>query len=273
MRFQNVGFIGCGNMGGALARCAARGLSAQGSGRLLLADADAGKAAALAELTGGAVSANQAIAEQCDLIFLAVKPQVLAAMLEGIGQTLAGRTDRFVLVSMVAGVPTERVLDLAGGSYPLIRIMPNTAAAVGEGMIQFCRRGASGEEAAAFCRLMQSAGVLDELPEHLIDAASAVSGCGPAYLCLALEGMADGGVSLGLPRDKALLYAAQTIVGLGKLAVESGQHPGVLKDQVTSPGGTTIQGVRALENYRTRAAFMEAVIAAYEKTISLKNHT
>ena len=273
MNYQNVGFIGCGNMGGALASCAAQGLKRQGSGKLLLSDADPNKAAALAGRTGGLVSGNEEIAKVCDLIFLAVKPQMLADMLAGIAPLLSGRNDRFVLVSMVAGVPIERVQALAGGAYPLIRIMPNTAAFIGAGMIQLCASGAGEDEVAAFRALMADAGVLDELPERLIDAASAVSGCGPAYLCLALEGMADGGVSLGLPRDKALLYAAQTIAGLGKLAVETGLHPGVLKDQVTSPGGTTIQGVRTLENYSTRAAFMEAVIAAYDKTIQLKEGT
>ena len=273
MIYHRVGFIGCGNMGGALASCAAKGIARQGCGTLLLADVDAGKAQALAERTGGEVVSNGELAGKCDLIFLAVKPQFLEDALAGVAPLLLSRTDRFVLVSMVAGVPMARVRELAGGAYPIIRIMPNTAAFVGAGMIQLCADGASAEEVAAFRALMADAGVLDELPERLIDAASAVSGCGPAYLCLALEGMADGGVSLGLPRDKALLYAAQTIAGLGRLAVETGLHPGVLKDQVTSPGGTTIQGVRALENYSTRAAFMEAVIAAYEKTVQLKEET
>ena len=140
-------------------------------------------------------------------------------------------------------------------------------------MIQFCTSGVTDEETEAFLNLMKDAGEFDAIPEKLIDPASAVSGCGPAYLCLALEGMADGGVSLGLPRDKAIRYAAQTILGLGKLAMETGLHPGVLKDQVTSPGGTTIQGVRVLENYSVRAAFLEAVIASFEKTAELKKNT
>ena len=271
MRYQTIGFIGCGNMGGALARCAAKNLI--GSERILLSDVDAAKMRALCDATGAQASDNRTIAQRCDLIFLAIKPQMLAEVLEGIRSDLRARTDRFVLLSMVAGVPICRVLELSGRDAPIIRIMPNTPVSMGEGMVQYCHQGCAPEEVEAFLALLQGAGLFDELPEHLIDAASAVSGCGTAYLCLALEGMADGGVALGLPRDKALRYAAQTIAGLGKLALQSGLHPGVLKDQVTSPGGTTIQGVRALENYRTRAAFFEAVIASYEKTERLKQST
>ena len=250
MRYQNIGFIGCGNMGGALARRAAKNLI--GFERILLSDVDAAKMRALCDATGAEASDNRTIARRCDL---------------------RARADRFVLLSMVAGVPICRVLELSGRDAPIIRIMPNTPVSMGEGMVQYCHQGCAPEEVEAVLARLQGAGLFDELPEHLIDAASAVSGCGTAYLCLALEGMADGGVALGLPRDKALRYAAQTIAGLGKLALQSGLHPGVLKDQVTSPGGTTMQGVRALENYRTRAAFFEAVIASYEKTESLKQST
>ena len=271
--YRRIGFIGCGNMGGALAKCAAKGIARIQSGELLLSDALFEKAEALAEITSGRVCSNETLAEECDFLFLAVKPQMLEDLMQQIAPVLCKRNGRFVLVSMVAGVEISRIRELSGGEFPVIRIMPNTAAAVGAGMIQFCSSGISEEEEEAFLELMRDAGAFDRIPEHLIDAASAVSGCGPAYLCLALEGMADGGVALGLPRDKAIRYAAQTILGLGKLAMETGLHPGILKDQVTSPGGTTIQGVRALENFSVRAAFMEAVIASYEKTEELKKNT
>lgn len=273
MNYSSIGFIGSGNMGGALARCAARSIERIGSGRILLANRTAKKAEMLANEVGGTVCSNNDIAGNCDLIFIGVKPQFTAEMLDGIAPVLASRADRFILVSMVAGLTTERICELAGGDYPVIRIMPNTACAIGEGVMQYCFRGTTEEETNAFRELMSSAGLIDEIPEKLLDAASSVSGCGPAFLCLALEGMADGGVALGLPRDKALKYAEQTFAGLGKLALETGLHPGVLKDQVTSPGGTTIQGVRALENRGVRAAFMEAVIAAFEKTAELKKNT
>ena len=271
--YQRIGFIGCGNMGGALAKCAAKGIERTGFGKLLLADATPSKAEALAAATNGQVCTNETAAERSDLLFLAVKPQMLEDLMHEISPVLRARTDRFVLVSMVAGVETGRIRELAGKEYPVIRIMPNTAALVGAGMIQYCSFGVTDGETETFLSLMQDAGAFDPIPEKLIDAASAVSGCGPAYLCLALEGMADGGVALGLPREKAIRYAAQTILGLGKLAMETGLHPGILKDQVTSPGGTTIQGVRALENFSVRAAFMEAVIASYEKTQELKDNT
>ena len=270
--YRKIGFIGCGSMGTALAACAKKG-SANTDAALYFANRHIEKAEALAARLGGTAMANEQLAGMCDLLFLGVKPQFLREMLDGIAPVLAARTDRFVLVSMVTGVTTERLQQMAGGAYPVIRIMPNTASAVGAGVMQVCALGVTDGELHDFKTLMASAGLIDELPERLIDAASAVSGCGPAFLYLAMEGMADGGVALGLPRDKALAYAAQTMLGAGKLAIETGLHPGVLKDQVTSPGGTTIQGVRALENYRVRAAFMEAVIAAYEKTETLKKNT
>ena len=116
---------------------------------------------------------------------------------------------------------------------------------------------------------MSAAGILDELGEHLIDAGSAVSGCGPAFVDLFIEALADGGVECGLPRDKALLYAAQMVMGSAKLVLESGEHPGTLKDRVCSPGGSTIVGVHALENGAMRSAVINAVVSAYEKTVDL----
>ena len=263
--YNTIGFIGCGNMGSALA------LAAAGRGTLLLADARPEQAQLLARRTGGTVSDNETIARSCDLIFLGVKPQMMARMLEPLRPVLAARKDRFVLVSMAAGMKTEKIQALCGKAYPVIRIMPNVAVAVGAGVIQVCDRDVTDVEVEAFCTLMERSGLLDRIDEHLIDAASGVSGCGPAYICLAMEAMADGGVACGLSREKALRYAAQTLLGVGKLYLETGTHPGALKDSVTSPGGTTIQGVRALENRGVRAAFFEAVVASYEKNFHLES--
>ena len=190
--------------------------------------------------------------------------------MEEIGPVLAGRKDRFVLVTMAAGLTMERIAAMAGGDYPVIRIMPNTPCAVGEGVI-LCdaNERVTEEELTEFMDDMSGAGVVDRLEERLIDAGSAVSGCGPAFVCLLLEALADGGVACGLPRRKALLYAAQMVKGTAALQLATGEHPGAMKDAVCSPGGTTIAGVRALEERGFRSAAMDAVIAAVEKTKEL----
>ena len=133
-------------------------------------------------------------------------------------------------------------------------------------MIQYCSSNVTAEEEAEFLKLMAPAGRLDAVPEGLIDAASCVSGCGPAWVYQFIEALADGGVACGLPRTKAQEYAAQMVLGSAKLVLESGQHPGALKDAVCSPGGSTIQGVRVLEEKGLRGAVMDAVIASYNKT-------
>lgn len=263
-----LGFIGVGNMGGALARAARRRLE---GAQLLLANRTGAKAAALAKELGAASSDNRTVAQDADYILLGVKPQMMEALLTEIGPDLKARKSRFVLVTMAAGLTIARIQALAGGAYPVIRIMPNTPASVGEGMILYaCGEGVTEEEERVFLEAMAGAGRFSALPEGLMDAGSAVSGCGPAFADLFLEALADGGVACGLPRAQALELAAQMLLGSARLALESGQHPGALKDAVCSPGGTTIQGVRALEAAGFRSAVMEAVIAAYEKTLALK---
>lgn len=263
MKFEKIGFIGCGNMGGALAKACA------GKGNLYFSNRTAPKAERLAAELGGSVADNESVASACDLIFLGVKPQMMKEMLSGIAETLAKRTDRFVLVSMAAGLEMSAITDMAGGAYPIIRIMPNTPVGVGEGVVQFCTQNVTEAEQAAFAKLLKDAGKVDALPEHLIDAASALSGCGPAFVYPIMEAMADGAVACGLPRAKAMEYAAQTFIGAGKLMLTSGNHPGALKDAVCSPAGSTIQGVRVLEERAVRGAMMDAVIAAFEKNKQL----
>ena len=262
---RKIGFIGTGNMGAAIASAVA------GEGReLLLANRTPAKAQALAEQLGARVVKNPEAAGESDLLFLGVKPQMMGDMLDDIAPILRTRTDRFVLVTMAAGLTCDTIRDMAGGDYPVIRIMPNTPCAIGKGVVQYCGLGVEEEELAEFAALMAPAGLIDRVDEKLIDAARAVSGCGPAFAYLFIEALADGAVACGLPRDKALAYAAQMLAGSAELALNSGKHPGALKDAVCSPGGTTIQGVRALEEGGFRAAAMNAVIAAYEKTLSLK---
>lgn len=262
-----IGFFGVGNMGGALARAAARSID---PASLVLADRDTARAEALAAELGGRAASNQEIAETCDMMFLGVKPQVIGALLEELQPILAARTTPFTLVSMAAGVQIAKVRALAGADYPVIRIMPNTPVSVGQGMILYDHTGnVTGEALALFQTALAQAGRLDPLPEHLIDAGCAVTGCGPAFVDLFLEALADGGVLCGLPRDKALTYAAQMVLGSAALALESGRHPGALKDAVCSPGGSTIVGVQTLEQRAFRSAVIDAVVAACEKTKAL----
>ena len=263
--FEKIGFIGTGNMGAAIAAAVA------GQGReLLLANRTPAKAQALADRLGARVVKNPEAAGESDLLFLGVKPQMMEDMLSDIAPILRTRETPFVLVTMAAGLTCETIQDMAGGAYPVIRIMPNTPCAIGKGVVQYCSLGVGEEALAEFAALMAPAGLIDRVDEKLIDAACAVSGCGPAFAYLFMEALADGAVACGLPRDKALAYAAQMVAGSAEMVLQSGKHPGVLKDAVCSPGGSTIQGVRALEESGFRAAAMNAVIASYEKTLELK---
>ena len=264
---HTFGFIGTGNMGGALACAAAKAVDPD---RIFLTNKTRAKADALAEKLGAHVSTTAEISHSCTYLFLGVKPQMMADLLAEMAPVLAARSDRFILVSMAAGLTMETIRAMAGGSYPVIRIMPNTPVSVGEGVILYdATPDVAEEELALFLTALRKGGLLDRLPEHLIDAGSAVAGCGPAFADLFLEALADGGVACGLPRAKALAYAAQMLKGAAALQLESGAHPGQLKDAVCSPGGSTIAGVRALEQRAFRAAAMEAVEAAYQKNKAL----
>ena len=263
--FRKIGFIGTGNMGGAIAAAVA------GQGReLLLANRTPAKAQSLARRLDARVVKNPEAAGESDLLFLGVKPQMMEEMLSDVAPILRTRETPFVLVTMAAGLTCQTIQDMAGGAYPVIRIMPNTPCAIGKGVVQYCSLGVGEEALAEFAALMAPAGLIDRVEERLIDAACALSGCGPAFAYLFMEALADGAVACGLPRDKALAYAAQMVAGSAEMVLQSGKHPGVLKDAVCSPGGSTIQGVRALEESGFRAAAMNAVIASYEKTLELK---
>jgi pyrroline-5-carboxylate reductase len=262
------GFIGCGNMGGALATAVARVV---GGENILLANRTPEKAAALAKALGARTCDNAQAARESDFLFLGVKPHMMAGMLAGIRPVLASRAKPCVLVSMAAGLTVATIRDMAGVDCPVVRINPNTPSAVGKGLVMLCAEGIENDDPRmqALRRAMAGAGLLDDVDERLMDAGSAVAGCGPAFAALMLEALADGGVACGLPRAKAQMYAAQMMLGTAALALETGRHPGALKDAVCSPGGTTIQGVRALEKGGFRSAAFEAVIAAYQATLAL----
>jgi pyrroline-5-carboxylate reductase len=263
---NTFGFIGCGNMGGTLALAVSQGVSSP----IAVSDYDQAKAAQMAMASGGVALDNDQIAAECRYIFLGVKPQVLGGVLEGLAPILARRTDRFVLVSMAAGVSMETVCRMAGGQYPVIRIMPNTPASVGKGVILYCHtQSVTGDEVTELTEALRMAGDVSPLSESLIDAASAISGCGPAFVYMFIEALADGGVRCGLPRDKAVQVAAETVLGSADMVLTSGRHPGELKDAVCSPMGSTIAGVAALEQHAFRGTVMDAVYASYVRTKEL----
>ena len=264
---KKIGFIGCGNMGGALAIAAANSI---GASNVYVSDADVEKAKEFAEKNKVNACTVEEIATNCEIIFLGVKPQVLKSVCTELAPVFKSRNDRFVIVSMAAGVKLCDLDEMCGGNYAIIRIMPNIPASVGAGMILYTgNKYVTDADFNDFTEAMEKAGMLDKIEEAKIDAASAISGCGPAFVFMFIEALADGGVRCGLPRDKALLYAAETLFGSAKMVLETNEHPGKLKDAVCSPAGSTIEGVTALENGSFRADVINAVDKAYKRTVEL----
>ncbi len=259
------GLIGSGNMGGAIVRAVSR-TTKDG----ILADHFPQRAQELARELGLAAGDNGTAARESRYLFLGVKPHLMGDMLSAIAPVLDGRQEAPVLVSMAAGLTIAQIQNMAGRDYPVIRIMPNTPVAVGQGVVLYhTSPNVTQQQTQDFLQLMAQAGQLFPIDESLMDVGAAVSGCGPAYVYLMLDAMADGGVACGLPRADAVKYAAQTILGAAQMVLTTGKHPDQLKNEVCSPGGSTIQGVRTLEQRGVRAAMMDAVIAACEKNAAL----
>ena len=262
--------IGSGNMGFALMKGAAAAL---GGSNIVFTDTDPAKAKTAAESLGALVcQSNREAVARGDFVFLAVKPQVLAGVLAeiapAVGERQAGGKPP-VLVSMAAGWSIEKIQALVRGA-PVARVMPNTPALISQGMIALAASPeVPAEQIAELETILQGAGAVDRLDECYMDAVTALSGSGPAFVYLFIEALADGGVRAGLPRDKALRYAAQTVLGAAAMARETGKHPGELKDMVTSPGGATIAGVAALESGAFRGVVMQAVEAAWRRSTEL----
>ncbi len=263
------GFIGCGNMGGALARAVSKSVS---KSSITLTDAFSEKAFCLAEEIGCAVCDNALIAENAKYIFLGVKPQVIKSLLEEIAPILKARSDRFVLVTMAAGVKISAINQMLSGEYPIIRIMPNTPVSVGKGMILYSPNDAVTEaEIEEFCSALSYAGRLDKLDEDLIDAGCAISGCGPAFVYMFAESMADAGQKCGLSKEKAIEYSAQTLLGAAELMLTSNKSPQTLRQEVCSPAGATIEGVHSLEDSNLSEVVQKAVLASFKRTKELGN--
>jgi pyrroline-5-carboxylate reductase len=257
-RQHALGVIGAGAMGAALVRGFV-GQGALAAGEVIVADVRAEAAQALAAATGVSVAAGNAeVVGQAEAVLLAVKPQILAE----VAQPLEWRPGQLV-ISIAAGVSLARLQALTTPEQPLVRVMPNVLVTVSEGASAYAANDrATAEHQALVQRLLASVGVAVPVPERLLDAVTGLSGSGPAFAAVFLEALADGGVAAGLPRGEAVRLAAQTLVGVGRWVLETGGSPASLKDLVTSPGGTTIAGLRALEAGGLRGAAIEAVVAA-----------
>lgn len=257
---HNLAFLGAGNMARALLHgCLTRG----GTPREQLAVTDVLPAAVAHVTSELGVRGFASNAEACawsTAIVLAVKPQVLPSVLREIAPYV---TREQLVISIAAGVPIARIVEGLSGHGRIVRAMPNTPAMVGEGATAISAApGATAEDVAEAEALFGSVGTVVQVPEPLMDAVTGLSGSGPAYAFIAIEALSDAGVRAGLPRDVATKLAAQTLLGASKLALTTGEHPGKLKDMVTSPAGTTIAGVAALERGGLRSALMAAVEAA-----------
>jgi len=262
-----ISCIGSGNMGSAL-------MSAAKGAEIYITDADLEKAkSAAASLGAKVLSSNIEAVEKGDIIFLAVKPQalqqVLAEIAAAAGKKLAS-SGAPVFVSMAAGWSIAKIQGILGAKMPVARIMPNTPALIGKGVTALSASPeVSANSVSEIEKILGGAGIIDKVDERFMDAVTGLSGSGPAFVYLFIEALSDGGVRAGLPRDKALRYAAQTVLGAAAMVQETGKHPGELKDMVTSPGGTTIAGIAALEEGAFRSTVIKAVEAAWKRSIEL----
>ena len=260
------GIIGTGQMGSAMAKALCTTVRGE---QVFLANRTPEKAAALAQRLGACAVDNETAA-QCSYVILAVKPQGMAALLASLRPILAARQERFVLVSVAAGLCVADLQRMAGASYPVLRVMPNTPVSIGAGMCLYAKSPElTDDETQTFLQAAAAAGRFDALDEALMNVGTALAGCSPAFVSMLLEALADGGVAWGLPRSKALEYAAQAISGTAQLYLATRTHPGEMKDAVCSPGGSTIAGVRALEQGGFRAAAIAAVDACCAKGSTL----
>ncbi len=266
---SRIGFIGC----GAMARALAGGLIESGvdASQIAASDPFAAARAQFEQAIGAkAVEANADVVSRSDVLVLAVKPGAVASVLKDLDPAIAGGP---LWISIAAGVPLEKLQNALPAGTRVVRTMPNTPALVGAGATAYFP-GPDVEPADLLLieAVLEAAGWCWRAPnEDLLDAVTGLSGSGPAYVFLILEALADAGVRQGLPRDAAQELATRTVLGAAKLALETGTHPGVLKDQVTSPGGTTIAGLEQLEAHGVRAALYDAVRAATERSKALRD--
>lgn len=264
---KTIGFLGAGQMATALAL----GFLKAGivdKDRLFASDAVAASGKRFSAAIGATIcKSNAELLAQVDVLFLAVKPQQMGDVLQEIAGEAKSKT---LFVTIAAGLPIAFYAEQLGDKAKIVRVMPNTPCLVGKGVCAFAAsETVSQAELAAVKTLLETVGLAEQVPEKLLDAVTGLSGSGPAFVCMIIEAMSDAGVRMGLPRTMATQFAAQTLLGTADMVLQTGEHPAVLKDRVTSPAGTTIAGVQALEEHGLRAAMMAAVEAATERSIEL----
>ena len=264
---MKVAFIGLGNMGASLAKAVAKEVDAQD---LLLVNRSPQKVQEFISQYGGTASDLEQVFQEAEVVFLGVKPYQICPLLEEYQGILAQRSN-LLLVSMAAGLGLDKMAGVVKNDrVGLIRIMPNTPVAIGQGVISLARsQSVTDQQVAKVNQLLAGAGDLYEIEEKLMDPATAVAGCGPAFVYQMIEAMADAGVGLGLTREQALQMAARTFQGASQMVLETGEHPANLRDAVCSPGGSTIAGVNRLEQVGLRGDIIAGVEAAYKRTQEL----
>lgn len=264
---KKIGFIGTGNMANAIIHGIINSGIAPAS-QIVVFDVDTSKTQALSAEVG-TVTAQSApeLTNACDIVFLAIKPHIVPAVLKEIASTIKSN---HVLVSIAAGVTLGQLAEQAGYNAKIVRVMPNTPAMVNAGMSSLTANSLVEEqELADITAIFNSFGRSAVVPENLIHAVTGISGSSPAYVFMFIEALADAGVLGGLPRAQAYQFAAQTVLGAAKMVLETGDHPAMLKDMVCSPGGTTIEAVKTLEEKGFRSAVIEAVVSCMDKSKKL----
>ena len=259
----SFGFIGCGNMGGALIKAVAKTID---GAQIALCDHNAQKAQNLAQCTGAAVTDIRDLSKNSRFIVLGVKPQNVQATVEQVQDVLSNDS---VLITMAAGVSIEKLRAFAGKNMPVIRIMPNTPSQIGAGVILYDCNGVCAQDEQAFLQAFAKAGVLDKLDESFIDAAACLSGCGPAFVYAFAQALVKGAIDLGVPAEKADLYAAQTLKGAAEMLLAFGDAES-LKRAVCSPGGTTLAGLAEMDKNGFSNAVESGVKGAFNRTKQLQ---
>ena len=259
---MKIGFIGAGNMGSAIIGGIVKNNI---SDNIIVYDKNKEGLVKLSDKFGINIAKdNIEVVKESDILFLAIKPNILYDVIDEIKDDVNEET---VIVSIVAGQSIEKIENAFGKNIKLVRVMPNTPALIGEGMSALCKNAdVTDKDMEVVLNIFKGIGVAEEVSEYMMDAVTAVSGSSPAYVFMFIEAMADAAVMGGMPRAKAYTFAAQAVVGSAKMILETGMHPGALKDMVTSPGGTTIEGCEALERGGMRYAVIDCINVATEKS-------